>query len=235
MPRTRDAAPPTAPLPSPSSPPDAPGTRLVLEVPGVARAIAGPLPLRDGATLYVRALGPEDGERLRAFHASLSAETIQARFFRALRELSASEEATLTRLDYVNTMALVATTGPDVDAALLAVTRYARIGSQEAEIAAVVQDQWQGRGIAAALLLRLAAYARAQGVTTFWGIIQASNSHAISALRASGFPCVLRSHFDGEITARLGITGPPQAPGEAQPVTHAQPHEEAAKKRAPSP
>lgn len=217
MPTTSDAAPPTAPLPSPSSLPDEPGTGLVLEVPGVVRATAGPLLLRGGATLYVRALGPDDGERLRAFHASLSAETIQARFFHALLELSASEAAALTRLDYVNSMALVATTGPDVEAGLLAVVRYARISPQEAEIAAVVQDQWQGRGIAAALLRRLAAYARAHGVTTFWGIIQASNTRAISALRASGFPCVLRAPFDGEITARLDITGPPQAPGEAQP------------------
>jgi GNAT superfamily N-acetyltransferase len=188
-----------------------------LEVPHAVRAIAGPLPLRDGAVLYTRALLPDDTERLRAFHASLSPETIQARFFHALLELSASEAAALTRLDYVNSMALVATMSPEQEAALLAVMRYARTSSQEAEIAAVVQEQWQGRGIAMALLRRLAAYARAHGVTTFWGVIQASNTPALGALHASGFPCVLRSHFDGEITARLDITAPPPSRTSAPP------------------
>jgi GNAT superfamily N-acetyltransferase len=221
MPTTSDAAPAKPPLPSPTSPPGAPGARQVLEVPDAVRAIAGPLPLRDGAVLYVRALQPDDAERLRAFHARLSPETLYARFFHTLLELSSSEVAVLTRLDYVNSMALVATMGADVEAALLAVARYARTGSQAAEIAAVVQDEWQGRGVATALLRRLAAYARAQGVTTFRGVIQASNTRAMSALRACGFPCVLRSHVGGEVTARLDITAPSPTPGptptEAQP------------------
>jgi GNAT superfamily N-acetyltransferase len=203
---------------APSFPPGAPGACPVLEVPDAARAIAGPLPLRDGAVLYVRALEPDDAERLCAFHASLSPETIYARFFHMLLELSSAEVAVLMRLDYVNRMALVATTGLEVEAALLAVARYARIGLQEAEIAAVVQDQWQGRGIATALLRRLATYARAHGVTTFRGVIQASNARAIGALRASGFPCALRSHCSGDITARLDITAPPLTPPEAQPA-----------------
>lgn len=202
---------------APSFPPGAPGACPVLEVPDAARAIAGPLPLRDGTVLYVRALRFDDAERLCAFHASLSPETIYARFFHMLLELTSAEVAVLMRLDYVNRMALVATTGPDVEAALVGIARYARIGPQVAEIAAVVQDQWQGRGIGTALLRHLATYACVQGVTTFCGVIQARNTRAIGLLRACGFPCTLCSHCDGEVTAQVDLTALPQMHTQLEP------------------
>jgi len=187
--------------------PSAPAAHL----PADAARLAGPLALRDGATIHVRAIRPDDAERLRAFHASLSPDTILFRFFRLLPELSPEEAARFTQLDYENRMALVATAGPEPDAPILGVARYDRAGPEEAEVAFVVRDRWQGRGVAPALLHRLAPYARARGITTLVALTMASNGRMLAMLRGSGFPCAMR-FAAGEVEARLDIAGGPRVP-----------------------
>ena len=63
---------------------------------------------------------------------------------------------------------------------ILAVVRYDRLaGEREAEVAFVVQDAWQGHGLATALLHELAAYARAHGVERFLALTMGTNvAHA---------------------------------------------------------
>jgi GNAT superfamily N-acetyltransferase len=122
---------------------------------------------------------------------------------------------------------------------ILAVVRYDRMagaqetehkaGAQEAEVAFVVQDAWQGQGIATALLHELAAYARTQGVERFVALTMGANVRMLEVLHKCGFPC--RTRYDGgDIIATLDITAPPRAlpwepgePGEPAPgATEAQ-------------
>lgn len=176
--------------------------------PGVA-ALTAPLTLRDGMTVvHVRPIAADDEERLRDFHAHLSADTIVMRFFRYVPELSEQMANEFTHLDYSDRMALVATASPDPEEPLLAVVRYSRTSATRAEVAFVIADAWQGRGIGTALLLRLARYARGRGITTFFATTLAANARMLDVFRHCGFPHTVR-YQDGEYEITLDIRQDP--------------------------
>lgn len=184
---------------------DAPG------LPSDAARLEGPLTLYDGTTIHVRAIRPDDDERLRAFHRQLSPDSIMFRFFHFLPELPGPDATHFTHLDYVDRMALLATTGAGEEDEILGVVRYDRIAEATAEVAFVVADKWQGRGIATALLYRLAAYARAKGFATFVAVTMGGNARMIEVLRNSGFPWTT-TYSAGTLEVRLNITKPPATP-----------------------
>src|SRR6516225_534868 len=91
---------------------------------GGLRASSAHLTLPDGATVQMRAIRADDTERLRAFHARLSPDTIYLRFFSVVPVLMPHMAERLTHVDYENRMALVATTGAGDDEQIVAVVRY---------------------------------------------------------------------------------------------------------------
>jgi RimJ/RimL family protein N-acetyltransferase len=170
-----------------------------------AAQLEGTLTLRDGTNVRVRPIRADDTDRLRSFHMGLSRESIVFRFFRILPELPTDMAEHFTHVDYTNRMAILATTGDGPDEQILAVVRYDRIGPTEAEVAFVVADQWQGHGIATALLYRLAAYARQHGFTTFVAFTMGTNQRMLEVLRYAGFPHTT-TYCEGEVEVRLDIT-----------------------------
>jgi RimJ/RimL family protein N-acetyltransferase len=180
------------------------------------------LTLRDGSVVHVRAIRADDTARLQSFHARLSMDSIIWRFFRSVPSLSDEQARQFTHVDYGDRMALLATHGDGVAEEILAVVRYDRMaGEREAEVAFVVQDAWQGHGLATALLHELAAYARAHGVERFVALTMGTNARMLDVLHNCGFPC--RTRYDGgDILATLDITAPPRllpwalAPGETE-------------------
>jgi RimJ/RimL family protein N-acetyltransferase len=165
------------------------------------------LPLLDGSTVHVRPIRPDDTEQLRAFHSHLSADTIIMRFFHLMPDLPRTMAEHFTHVDYVNRMALVATQVDAEGERFVGVVRYDRIGPTEAEVAFVVDDHWQGYGIATALLLRLACHARQQGFKTLVAITMGTNRKMLDVLRHCGFPCTCRV-VDSEVECTLDITAP---------------------------
>ena len=113
-------------------------------------------------------------------------------------------------MDYSDRMALLATRREEEAEEILAVVRYDRLaGAQEAEVAFVVADAWQGHGLATALLHELADYARAHGVERFIALTMGTNVRMLDVLHHCGFPC--RTRYDGgDILATLDITAPPR-------------------------
>ncbi len=125
---------------------------------------AGDVVLVDGTGVRVRPIRPGDADPLVAFHAGLSAETIHRRFFSAHPSLSPEEARRFTTVDYARRMALVA----EWRGRLVAVARYEGLEDAEvAELAVVVDDDFQGRGVGTVLLEQLAAYARRRGIERF--------------------------------------------------------------------
>jgi RimJ/RimL family protein N-acetyltransferase len=168
------------------------------------------LTLRDGNVVRVRAIRADDTARLQAFHAHLSMESIIWRFFRSVPNLSDEQARQFTHVDYNDRMALLATRGDDAAEEILAVVRYDRMaGERAAEVAFVVQDAWQGHGLATALLHELAAYARTHGVERLVALTMGTNARMLDVLHHCGFPC--RTRYDGgDIVATLDITAPPR-------------------------
>ena len=181
-------------------------------LPDEAMGVTHDLTLRDGSVVHVRAIHADDTVRLQSFHAHLSMESIIFRFFRTLPNISVEQATQFTHVDYVNRMALVATRGEGEAEELLAVVRYDRTTEEsEAEVAFVVQDAWQGHGIATALLHQLAAYAHAHGVERFVALTMGTNVRMLDVLHNCGFPCHTR-YDGGDILATLDITAPPRFP-----------------------
>jgi GNAT superfamily N-acetyltransferase len=179
-------------------------------IPVDAVQLEGDFPLYGGGTAHVRAIRPDDCERLREFHRRLSAESITFRFFRYKPELSVEEAAGFTQVDYERRMALIATCGSGETEEILGVVRYEHIGPATAEVAFVVEDHWQGHGIATTLLHRLADYARRRGYTTFVALTMGNNARMLEVLQRSGFPSTAHTGA-GEIEVQLDIREPPGA------------------------
>jgi predicted CoA-binding protein/RimJ/RimL family protein N-acetyltransferase len=112
----------------------------------------------------MRPIQPEDADRLVALHARLSPESIRYRYFAPHPTLSPREVERFTRVDHDDRVALVAVLGDD----LIAVARYDRApGTDVAEVAFVVDDAHQQRGLASVLLEHLAAAAAERGIRRF--------------------------------------------------------------------
>jgi GNAT superfamily N-acetyltransferase len=202
--------------------PEEDDTAPIHSLPQTVAQLSHDLLLRDGSVVHVRAIHADDTARLQAFHAHLSMESIIWRFFRSVPSLSDEQARQFTHVDYVDRMALIATRGDSAAEEILAVVRYDRMaGKCEAEVAFVVQDAWQGQGIATALLHQLAVYARAHGIAQFVALTMGTNVRMLDVLHNCGFPCHTR-YDGGDILATLDITAPPRfppwepAPGETE-------------------
>ncbi len=120
--------------------------------------------LSDGRVVQVRPIDSSDATRLVRFHESLSPETTRLRFFAIHPYLTDREVARFTTVDHHDREALVAL----VDDELIGIARYDRSpDTDEAEVALVVADAWQGTGVGSLLLEHLAARARSEGLTRF--------------------------------------------------------------------
>ena len=135
------------------------------------------------APVVIRPIGPADGEALRRLHASLSADTVYHRFFSARGPLTEAEVAYFTSVDQHARVAL----GAFVDDVLIGVARYDRTEAcDDAEVAFVVTDTWQGHGVGSALLAELVRRARADGVRRFIADTMESNRRMVRLLAELG-------------------------------------------------
>jgi len=147
-----------------------------------------------GEHLHMRPIRADDAEKLVDFHDLLSPGAIYQRYFSFHPELSTKEVAHLTQVDYYDRLAFVLEDG----ALLVAVGRYDRIpGTDQAEAAFLVTDEYQRDGIGLLLLDHLADAALQRGITTFIAETQAENRGMMGVFHESGFP--VHSSLDDEI------------------------------------
>ena len=144
--------------------------------------------LRDGTTLAIRPIMPEDAEREREFVQSLSDESRYFRFFYQLHELTPAMLARFTQVDYDRELALVVLTPTPKGEQFIAVARYvANPDHESAEFAIVVADEWQNRGVARKLMERLIAAAKTRGFVRLQGTILRANPKMLRFTTALGF------------------------------------------------
>ncbi|GAA5044638.1 bifunctional acetate--CoA ligase family protein/GNAT family N-acetyltransferase [Streptomyces similanensis] len=171
--------------------------------------------LRDGGTARIRPITAEDADRLVSFYEQVSDESKYYRFFAPYPRLSAKDVHRFTHHDFVDRVGLAATIGGE----FIATVRYDRIGatglpaasdaSDEAEVAFLVQDAHQGRGVASALLEHIAAVARERGIRRFAAEVLPANTKMIKVFTDAGYTQkrsfedgVVRLEFDLEPTDR---------------------------------
>ncbi|MDP9115807.1 MAG: GNAT family N-acetyltransferase, partial [Actinomycetota bacterium] len=155
----------------------------------------------DGGTVHLRPILPTDADALVAFHAGLSRRTRYLRFFSAYPRIPDRDLQRFTQVDHRNRVAFIAELG----GAIIAVGRYeGSPDTDEAEVAFVVADAHQGRGIGSVLLEHLAAAARESGIKRFHAVVLAENSPMIRVFQDAGYETA--RHIDeGEVTLEFAV------------------------------
>ncbi|MCX5011270.1 GNAT family N-acetyltransferase [Streptomyces sp. NBC_00555] len=165
--------------------------------------------LRDGGTARIRPITPADAGRLVSFYEQVSDESKYYRFFAPYPRLSDRDVHRFTHHDYVDRVGLAATIGGE----FIGTVRYDRIGadgrpasgpSDEAEVAFLVQDAHQGRGVASALLEHIGAVARERGIRRFAAEVLPANTKMIKVFRDVGYE-QKRSFEDGSVHLTLDL------------------------------
>ncbi|MEI5521306.1 GNAT family N-acetyltransferase [Streptomyces brasiliscabiei] len=165
--------------------------------------------LRDGGTARIRPITVDDAERLVSFYEQVSDESKYYRFFAPYPRLSAKDVHRFTHHDFVDRVGLAATVGGE----FIATVRYDRIGADgmaasapadEAEVAFLVQDAHQGRGVASALLEHIAAVARERDIRRFAAEVLPANSKMIKVFTDAGYQ-QKRSFEDGVVRLEFGL------------------------------
>lgn len=138
--------------------------------------------LRDGARVRIRPIRPADASRLVELYGRLSEHTAYQRFFTIMRRLPPDWARMLATVDYRRRLALIAEHDAEAGPELIGVARYEPAGDDAVEIALVVQDRWQKRGIGTALLGALLAAATARGIRKFRAWVLADNRRMLDLL-----------------------------------------------------
>jgi len=142
--------------------------------------------------VHVRPVRADDGEAMRAFLDGISPDSIWFRFFGTVNVDWATSWS--VNVDYADRFGLVVESG--TPRAIIAHAAYVRIDYRRAEVAFLVADAWQGRGISTILLAHLAEVAEQHGFSTFFAQVLPQNHRMIDVFRESGFPVTLRSSPD---------------------------------------
>ena len=163
--------------------------------------VLGPALLADGRIVHLDRLTSVDAGALREFYLALSAHTLFRRFMTPTSHLPEAMLAYLCEAERLDREVLVAR----IQGVIVGEGRYHRVaGTADAEIALVVADAWQGRGIGPILGERLARLGRLRGVEAFTGSMLADNDHARKLLGSSA-PAALQRIRMGELEFRTPL------------------------------
>lgn len=150
---------------------------------GYPRELEREIRLKDGAAARIRPVRPDDAQRLIDLYDRLSDTTAYQRFFRAPKRLPPEWARLFANVDYHGRLALVAEHDAPRGPELVGVTRYEPSDEPgTVEVAVVVQDGWQGRGLGVMLLSDLLAAAAARGIHRFCAFVLADNSRMLRML-----------------------------------------------------
>ncbi len=168
--------------------------------PGYPREWEADVVLTDGGVARLRPIRPADAELLVSFYERVSPESKYLRFFAPYPRLSQRDVKRFTEVDYVDRVAFILTVGDT----MIGVGRYDRTETDQAEVAFLVEDAHQGRGIAQLLLEHLAEAARERGITGFIAEVLPENARMAQVFADAGYR-VHKGIEDGVLSVEFPI------------------------------
>ena len=140
-----------------------------------------------GYPVRFRPIHPGDNHRMLMLFDTFSMETIYHRFFSYVR-MPPERVKRFTMIDYGRQMAIVAEEEKDGQPRLMGVARYAmpKEAVDDAEMAIVIGDPWQGRGLGTTLLRYLIDLAEIRGLTMMYGLVHFDNRAVPRVVRKLG-------------------------------------------------
>lgn len=143
--------------------------------------------LRDGGEIEIRALRREDEADMLAAVGNTSAQSLQRRFFVMKRHFSDKERAFFMDIDFKNHVAIVALAEDAGRKAVVGGGRYIVFEPGRAEMAFIVIDTWQGRGVGSILMHHLVKIAREAGLRELTAEVLPENAAMIKVFGKFGF------------------------------------------------
>jgi len=178
------------------------------------------LRLKDGRSVLVRPIHPQDEPLVQSFVRALSPRSRYFRFHNAIRELDPRMLRAATHVDYRRHLALIAESFDGEIETEVGAARYVarREDPGTADFAVAIADAWQRQGLARRLLERLMQVAASRGVRRLTGDVL-ENNHAMLDLagrlgfdlRPAAEPGVLT--VTRETAPRADVPLRPLAPG----------------------
>jgi len=154
--------------------------------------------LKDGTEIFFRPVKPTDEATLSEMLYSLSQSSVQTRYMSQTISFPHRNVQQLTNIDYRQDVSIVGTVGGASDDQIVAIAQYyLDPKSQTAELAFLVQDEWQQKGLGTFLLAYLTQIARQRGVKRFYAKVLPTNKSVLAVFHSSGYE--VKTEFDGEV------------------------------------
>jgi len=154
--------------------------------------------LRDGSEIFFRPVKPTDEAALSEMLYSLSAESVQKRYMSRTVAFPHKDVQHLANVDYKNNLAIVGVVPGIAGEEIVAIGQYfldPKLG--KAEVAFVVQDEWQQKGMGTLLLKFLSKIAKARDVKSFHAKVLPQNKAMLAVFHNSGYN--VKTEFDGDV------------------------------------
>ncbi|NVM01984.1 MAG: GNAT family N-acetyltransferase [Candidatus Helarchaeota archaeon] len=145
--------------------------------------------LRDGIKIFFRPIKPSDADIWVELYNSLSKNTKYLRFFSNMPKPTQKMIEKYTKIDYINNFAIIAIYNENGIDKMIGVVRYGLNppGSDSAELAVVVADKWQGKGLGTKMLLYMLRVMQKRGVKKVKGDVFLQNDKMMQLMGESGF------------------------------------------------
>jgi RimJ/RimL family protein N-acetyltransferase len=154
--------------------------------------------LRDGTEIFFRPIKPTDEPALSEMLYSLSEQSVKTRYMTRTAAFPHRHIQQLTNVDYKKDFAIVGVVPSASGEEIVAIAQYfLDPKTQAAEVAFVVQDEWQQKGMGTFLLDYITKIAKQRGVKRFYAKVLPSNKPMLAIFHNSGYK--VNTEFDGEV------------------------------------
>jgi len=159
--------------------------------------------LKNGVSVLLRPIKPEDENRLNKLVTSLSKETMRFRFFQIIKEMTHDTLTRYCNIDYDREVAIVAELQENGDSKIIGVVRLIlEPDGKNGEFAILVGDQWQGLGLGSKLMYSLFDIAKDMRLQRIYGYVMTDNQKMLQLCNKKGFKV---EKLDEEI-AKISLT-----------------------------
>lgn len=152
--------------------------------------------LRNGVRVEIRSLHPDDGARMDEAFGNLEQESIRSRFFASKSGLTEREHRLIRELDFDSQVMLVVTLVEREKEIVIGTGSYSRVGTDAAEVAFIVEEDYHRQGVAHRLLWHLGLVARERGITRFVAEVRPQNRAMRRVFASSCWPMTSKKEDD---------------------------------------
>jgi acetate---CoA ligase (ADP-forming) len=144
--------------------------------------------LKNGQGIFLKPATPDDISRVESFMTRVSRESLRMRFMASISQVSANVIKELCSGDFKSNGCLLAITGANGNGKVIGLGNYiTSANGHTAEVAFLIEDDYQGKGIGTLILERLAGLAAANGFVEFEAEVLPENQQMINVFKSSGF------------------------------------------------